>query len=336
MSALNSTSSHPATFVLVGIPGLEQAHGWISIPFCLMYVVALLGNSVLLVTILTEPRLHEPMYIFLAMLTVADLLLSTSTVPKALSVFWSLSKEISFQACLAQMFFIDFVFFTESALLLAMAFDRYVAICEPLRYATILTHSVIRKIAVAAVTRSFGIMVPTFFLLTRLHYCGHNVMPHTYCEHIGVAKLACVDITVNVWYGVTASLLSAGLDAVFIGVSYTRILCSLFSRPARGVQLKALNTCGSHVCVILMFYTPAFFSWFTLRFGHGIPRSTLVLLANLYVVVPPMLNPIVYGVRSKQVWEGAARAFSQLSGKPGWRWSRGEGTSGGRSGGRAA
>ncbi|XP_044843813.1 olfactory receptor 52B2-like [Mauremys mutica] len=311
MSALNYTSSHPATFVLLGIPGMEQAHVWLSIPFCVMYVVALLGNSVLLFTIITEPSLHEPMYIFLSMLTVADLLLSTTAVPKTLSVFWSLSKEISFNGCLTQMFFIDFIFITESAILLAMAFDRYVAICDPLRYTTVLTHSVIRKIAMAALTRSFCIMFPVVFLLKRLHYCGHNIMPHSYCEHIGVATLACGDITVNIWYGLATGFLSAGLDAIFIAVSYACILWSLFRLPSQGVHLKALNTCGSHICVILMFYTPAFFSWGTHRFGRRIPRHTLILLANLYVVIPPMLNPIVYGVRSRQVWEGAIRVFSR-------------------------
>uniref|UniRef100_A0A8C3T2J0 Olfactory receptor n=1 Tax=Chelydra serpentina TaxID=8475 RepID=A0A8C3T2J0_CHESE len=311
MSTLNYTSAHPATFVLVGVPGMEEAHGWLSIPFCLMYAVALLGNSILLFTIIAEPSLHEPMYIFLSMLTVADLLLSTTTVPKALSVFWSLSKEISFDGCLTQVFFIDFIFITESAILLAMAFDRYVAICDPLRYTTVLTHAVIRKIAAAALTRSFCIMFPVVFLLKRLHYCGHNIMPHTYCEHIGVARLACGDITVNIWYGLAAGFLSAGLDAILIAVSYACILRSLFRLPSRGVHLKALNTCGSHVCVILMFYTPAFFSWGTHRFGRHIPRHTLILLANLYVIIPATMNPIVYGVRSKQVWEGATRLFSR-------------------------
>uniref|UniRef100_A0A8C0GC50 Olfactory receptor n=1 Tax=Chelonoidis abingdonii TaxID=106734 RepID=A0A8C0GC50_CHEAB len=312
LTPFNYTSSHPTTFILLGIPGMEQLHIWLSIPFCVMYIVALLGNSLLLFTIITEPSLHEPMYIFLSMLTVADLLLSTTVVPKTLNVFWSLSKEISFNGCLTQMFFIDFIFITESAILLAMAFDRYVAICNPLTYTTLLTHSMIRKIAVAALTRSFCIMFPVVFLLKRLQYCGHNIMPHTYCEHIGVATLACGDITLNIWYGLATGFLSAGLDVIFIAVSYACILWSLFRLPSQSVHLKALNTCGSHICVILMFYTPAFFSWGTNRFGRHIPRHTLILLANPYVVIPPMLNPIIYGVRSKQVWEGAIHVFSHL------------------------
>uniref|UniRef100_A0A8D0GQ84 Olfactory receptor n=1 Tax=Sphenodon punctatus TaxID=8508 RepID=A0A8D0GQ84_SPHPU len=299
----NDTTANPVAFTLIGIPGMEECHIWISIPFCLMYVVALIGNSILLFLITKDQSLHEPMYIFLAMLAVADLMLSTTTVPKTLGVFWSLSKEISFHGCLTQMFFIYFIFFAESAILLAMAFDRYVAICHPLRYTTVLTHSVIGKIGAAALTRSFCIMFPPIFLLKRLPYCGHRIMPHTYCEHIGVAKLSCADIRVNIWYGVAAGFLSAGLDAILIALSYAAILRSLFRLPSKGAHLKALNTCGSHLCVIFLFYTPAFFSFLTHRFGHRVPRHVLILLANLYVVIPPMLNPIIYGVKTKQIRE---------------------------------
>ncbi|XP_025911824.1 olfactory receptor 52B2-like [Apteryx rowi] len=307
MSAPNRSNSHPAVFILVGIPGMEKSHIWISVPFCLMYIVALLGNSVLLVTIAKERSLHEPMYILLCMLAVCDLLLSTATVPKTLGVLWSVSTKISFSGCLAQMFSIYFIFVAESAVLLAMAFDRYIAICDPLRYMAILTRSVIAKVGAAALIRSFCIMFPAIFLLKRLPYCGHNVMPHTYCEHIGVARLACADITVNIWYGVTAGFLSAGLDAISIAVSYMLILRSLRGLPSPRASPKALHTCGSHLCVIAMFYTPAFFSFLAHRFGQCIPRHVLISLANLYVVVPPMLNPIVYGVRTRQIRERVAR-----------------------------
>ena len=131
MSTPNLSGPHPPFFILVGIPGMEKSHTWISIPVCMMSA-ALLGNSVLLVTIMKERSLHEPMYIFLCVLAVCDLLLSTATVPKTLSVLWSLSTQISFSGCLVQMFSTYFVFAAESAVLLAMAFDRYIAICDPL------------------------------------------------------------------------------------------------------------------------------------------------------------------------------------------------------------
>ncbi|KAM9602306.1 olfactory receptor 52B2-like [Morphnus guianensis] len=306
MSTPNVSGSHPAFFILVGIPGMEKSHTWISIPVCMMYSAALLGNSVLLLTIVKERSLHEPMYIFLCMLAVCDLLLSTATVPKTLSILWSLSTQISFSGCLAQMFSIYFVFVAESAVLLAMAFDRYMAICDPLRYMTILTRSVVGKVGVVALIRSFCIMFPPIFLLKRLPYCGHNVMPHTYCEHIGVARLACADISVNIWYGVAAGFLSAGLDAILIVVSYALIFRCLWGLPSPRASPKALHTCGSHLCVIAMFYTPAFFSFLAHRFGQRVPQHVLISLANLYVVVPPMLNPIIYGVRTRQIWEHVA------------------------------
>ncbi|XP_054682135.1 olfactory receptor 52B2-like [Grus americana] len=310
MSAPNLSGSHPTFFILVGIPGMEKSHTWISMPLCMMYSAALLGNSVLLVTIVKERSLHEPMYIFLCMLAVCDLLLSTATVPKTLGVLWSLSTQISFSGCLAQMFSIYFIFVAESAILLAMAFDRYIAICDPLRYTAVLTRSVVGKVGVVALIRSFCIMFPAIFLLKRLPYCGHNVMPHTYCEHIGVARLACADISVNIWYGVAAGFLSAGLDAISIAVSYVLILRCLWGLPSPRASPKALHTCGSHLCVIAMFYTPAFFSFLAHRFGQHVPLHVLISLANLYVVVPPMLNPIVYGVRTRQIREHVAHLLS--------------------------
>nr|XP_006130394.1 olfactory receptor 52B2-like [Pelodiscus sinensis] len=309
MPADNHTYSGPATFILTGIPSTEGSHVWIAIPFCLMYFAALLGNSLLLYIILRERSLHEPMYLFLSMLATADLLLSTTTVPKMLAVFWFRKGEISFAACLTQMFFIHVSVIIESGILLAMAFDRYVAICDPLIYTALLTKPVIGKIGLAVLTRSFCLIFPVVFLVLRLKFCRTNLLPHSYCEYMAISRLACDDISVNLWYGVAMAILAVGLDTVLIAVSYVLILRAVFRLPSKGAQYKALRTCGSHISVILMFYTPSFFSYFAYRFERIIPGYILNLLTYLYVLLPPMLNPVIYGVATKEILKRVIKVF---------------------------
>ncbi|XP_004621305.2 olfactory receptor 52H1-like [Sorex araneus] len=310
MVIFNQSSYNPGTFILVGIPGLEQFHVWIGIPFFIIYIVAVVGNCILLYLITVERSLHQPMFFFLSMLAMTDLILSTTCVPKTLTNFWLEDHTISFAGCLTQVFFLHFSFLLDSAILMAMAFDRYVAICSPLRYTTILTPKTIIKIAVGITFRSFCTILPVDFLLLRLPFCKTHIIPHTYCEHIGVARLACADISINIWYGFCVPLMTVFSDVILIAVSYTLILCAVFRLPSRDARQKALSTCGSHVCVILMFYTPAFFSILAHRFGHNVSRTFHIMFANLYIVIPPALNPIVYGVKTKQIRDKVLLLFS--------------------------
>nr|XP_006127706.1 olfactory receptor 52B2-like [Pelodiscus sinensis] len=311
MATPNSTTFSHLTFVLVGIPGLEPWHPWISIPFALMYTAAVLGNCGLLLLIATQRRLHEPMFIFFSMLVVADLLLSTCTVPNMLAIFWFGRKDISFSACLIQAFFLHFGVTVESAVLLAMGFDRYVAVCDPLRYTIILTNEKIRKIATAVVLRTFCVIVPVVFLLKRLPFCASNIIPHSYCDHIGVARLACADISLDIWYGLAVPIATIILDVVLIAVSYVLILRAVFKLPTKDARRKTLGTCGSHVCIILLFYVSVFFTVLTHRFGYNIPKHVHILLADLYVLIPSVLNPIVYGMKTKQLREQMVCVLSQ-------------------------
>ncbi|CAI5773839.1 olfactory receptor 52B2-like [Podarcis lilfordi] len=288
MSPSNHTGTSPSFFILVGIPGQEDLHLWISIPFFLMYLVALSGNSGLLLIIATERSLHQPMYLFLSLLAGAHLMLTTTTVPKMLDIFWADAGEIPFAACIAQTSLLIFLF-----------------VSELLRYATVLMPPLMVRMGVAGV-------VPFAFLLKRLPYCETNVIPHMYCEHMAVAALSCGDITANNIYRLAVSPLSTGLDVVLIAVSYVLILRSIFRMPSRDARGKALSTCGSHVCIILMFYIPAYFTILAHRFGQNIPRYVHILLANVYLLLPPMLNPIIYGVKTKEIWEQAVLLFSQI------------------------
>ncbi|XP_049747310.1 olfactory receptor 52D1-like [Elephas maximus indicus] len=286
LPALSQTVLPPGAgpFVLLGMPGLEALHAWFSVPVCLLYMVALAGNSL----VAADKSLWSPMYQLLGLLAAADFILATSTVPKALAVLWGRSGEISFGACLAQLFVTHVAFIAESSVLLVMAVDHYVAICWPLCYACCIADPV-------------------------------RARPHNYCEHMGVAQLACGDIHPNIWYGLAITLLSPALDLELICVSYALILQAMCQLPSRGACCKALGTCVTHASVIILFYTPSLFSFLPHRFGHyTVPDHIHILVANLSVVVPPALSPVVYGVRTQQIthrlrhllrlcWSGAGR-----------------------------
>ncbi|EMP40656.1 Olfactory receptor 51E2 [Chelonia mydas] len=144
-----------------------------------------------------EPSLHGPMYYFLCMLAVTDLVLSTSTLPKMLSIFWFNSREINFSACLTQMYFIHCFTVVESGIFVAMAFDRYMAICDPLRHSSTLTNRIKAKISIAVVLRGGILIIPKPFLARQWPYCRTNIIAHSYCEHMAVVKLACADIRIS-------------------------------------------------------------------------------------------------------------------------------------------
>ncbi|KAM7179246.1 olfactory receptor 52R1-like [Macrochelys suwanniensis] len=311
MSDSNTTDfTNPSTFILLGIPGLEAAYIWISIPFCAMYAIAVLGNFTILFIVKREPSLHGPMFYFLCMLAVTDLVMCTSTVPKMLSIFWFNSREISFSACLTQMYFVLSFSGMESGILMAMAFDRYVAICHPLRHSTILTNSVVAKIGLAVVLRSGILTLPYPILARRWPYCRTNIIPHSYCGHIAVVNLACADIRISSYYGLFDLFSVIGMDVFFITVSYTHILRAIFHLPTKDARLKTFGTCISHLCAISALYIPDFLSSLMHRFGHNVPRHFLILITSVYVLVPPMLHPIIYGVRPKQIRDRLLQLFT--------------------------
>ncbi|XP_053167957.1 olfactory receptor 52P1-like [Hemicordylus capensis] len=307
----SNISNHIASssFFLLGLPGLEKIQVWLSIPFCFIYATALLGNATLLWVIWTEPSLHKPMYLFLSMLALTDMALPTCILPKMLAIFWVGSQGITFAACLVQMFMIHALCAVESGTLTAMAYDRYVAVCFPLSYSSLLTANTVIKLGAIIAARALVIVLPFPFLVKRLPFCHSHLISHSYCEHMAVVKLACGDTTPNNLYGLILSLVIVGADLSFIFISYGLILHAVFRLPSLEARHKALGTCGAHVGVIVILYTPGLFSFLTHRFGHSVPHHVHIFLANIYLMVPAMLNPIVYGAKTKQIRGRVLRAL---------------------------
>ncbi|XP_028617172.1 putative olfactory receptor 52P1 [Grammomys surdaster] len=298
-----------ASFFLVGIPGLETFHCWFGIPVCLLFALTLLGNCIIIATVKLEPSLHQPMYFFLCILATNDMCLTCSTALKMLGIFWFDAHWIDFDACVTQMFFIHALCIMESAILVAMAFDRFVAICIPLHYASILTTPMVIKIGLAGLSRAILMTMPGPFLVKRLLYNTKFVIRHAYCEHMAVVKMASGNTQVNRIYGIFIALSVTTFDLGLIITSYIKILQAVFRLSSQNARSKALGTCVAHVCTILAFYTPALFTFLTHRFGKNVPPSIHIIFAILYLLVSPAVNPLVYGAKTKQIRDRVVSLF---------------------------
>lgn len=242
------------------------------------------------------------MYYFLSLLSVNDLGVSFSTLPTVLATLCLRARVIAFNVCLAQMFFIHLFSWTESGILLAMSFDRYMAICNPLHYATVLTNARIVAMGLCTVLRSFALILVFPLLLDRLPFCHpRNILSHAYCLHVDMIKLACTDVSLNSHYGLSIVLFTFGLDSTLILLSYVLIFRSVLAIASPGERLKTLNTCVSHVLAVLIFYMPMVSVSMVHRFGADMPHAVHTLMSLIYLFVPPMLNPIIYSIKTKEI-----------------------------------
>ncbi|XP_006885725.1 PREDICTED: olfactory receptor 51Q1-like [Elephantulus edwardii] len=304
LSNMNTTTQDTFYFMLTGIPGYEDFHIWISIPFSCFYTISIMGNTTILVIICKDTSLHQPMYLFLSMLALTDLGLTFTTLPTVMQLLWFNMQKIRFEACFAQFFFLHGFSFMESSVLLAMSFDRYVAICRPLHYASVLTNDVIGKIGIAIICRCVLAVLPSLFLLRRLPFCGSHLLSHSYCLHQDMIRLVCADIRVNSWYAFVLVLLIIVLDPVLIILSYALILRNILGTATWTERLKALNNCLSHFLAVLVLYVPMVSLSMTHRFAKQAPPLVNVAIANIYLLAPPVMNPIIYSVKTKQIRQG--------------------------------
>uniref|UniRef100_A0A286XYZ5 G-protein coupled receptors family 1 profile domain-containing protein n=1 Tax=Cavia porcellus TaxID=10141 RepID=A0A286XYZ5_CAVPO len=280
-------------FILMDLPGLQKAHCWTAIPICAIYVLSVLGNITIMHIVKTVPSLHTPMYLFLSMLSMADLGLSASTLPSMVAVFFLGQRKIGAATCFMQLFFIHTFSVIESAVLLAM---------EPLRYATILTTKRIRAIGLTVVTRSAVLHLPLPVLLSRLHFQPVSALSHSYCVHPDVLRLSLSSTLVNSSLGLFVMLSTLGMDAVLILLSYVLILKTVLNIASNADRLKAFNTCVSHICAVLLFYTPLVSLSMIHRFGtKKLPAQVYMFLSYMHFLMPPVLNPIVYSIKTKEI-----------------------------------
>ncbi|XP_025844235.2 olfactory receptor 51V1 [Vulpes vulpes] len=250
------------------------------------------------------------MFYFLAMLALTDLCMGLSTVHTVLGILWGFIGEISLDSCIAQSYFIHGLSFMESSVLLTMAFDRYVAICNPLRYSSILTTSRIFKIGLIIVGRSFFFITPPIINLKFFRYCHSHSLSHSFCLHQDLLRLACSDIRFNSYYALMLVILTLLLDAVLILYSYVLILRAVLAIASQEEQHKLFQTCISHLCAVLVFYIPVISLTMVHRFGDHLSPVIHVLMGNIYILFPPLMNPIIYSVKTQQIRSRMLRLFS--------------------------
>ncbi|XP_034883413.1 olfactory receptor-like protein DTMT [Mirounga angustirostris] len=294
-------------FLLLGLSIKPEQWNLFYVLFLAMYVTTILGNLLVIVLIRLDSHLHTPMYLFLSNLSFSDLCFSSVTMPKLLQNMQSQVPSVPYAGCLTQMYFFLFFGDLESFLLVAMAYDRYVAICFPLHYTTIMSPKLCLSLVVLSwVLTMFHAMLHTL-LMARLWFCADNTIPHFFCDMSALLKLACSDTRVNELVILIMGGLILVLPFLLIIMSYARIVSSILKVPsARGIR-KAFSTCGSHLSVVSLFYGTIIGLYLCPSTNSSTVKETV--MAMMYTVVTPMLNPFIYSLRNRDMKGALGRVF---------------------------
>ncbi|KAM9747676.1 olfactory receptor-like protein DTMT [Dama dama] len=297
MTGRNQTTI--SEFLLLGLPIESEHRNLFYVLFLAMYVTTVLGNLLIIILICLDPHLHTPMYLFLSNLSFSDLCFSSVTMPKLLQDMQSQDPSISYPGCLIQMYFFLFFGDLEDFLLVAMAYDRYVAICFPLHYTTVMSPRLCLFLVVLSwILTTFHAMLHTL-LMARLHFCADNVIPHFFCDMSALLKLSCSDTRVNELVIFIMGGLVLVIPFLLIIMSYARIVSSILKVPsARGIR-KAFSTCGSHLTVVSLFYGTVIGLYLCPSASNSTVKETV--MAMMYTVVTPMLNPFIYSLRNRDM-----------------------------------
>ncbi|XP_036623425.1 olfactory receptor 7C1-like isoform X4 [Trichosurus vulpecula] len=307
MEPVNQT--HDSEFLLLGFsekPDLIQPLFGL---FLGIYMVTIVGNLLIMLTIGSDSHLHIPMYFFLSNLSFVDLCLVSTTVPKMLENILIHSKAIPYAGCLAQMYF--FMVFTcmDNLLLTMMAYDRFVAICHPLHYVSIMNPQLCGLLVLLSWTISLLISLLHSMMAMQLSFCKDHDIPHFFCDLSQVLKLSCSDTFINNILVYFATSLLGVVPLTGILFSYTKICSSILRVPSPGGKYKAFSTCGSHLCVVSLFYGTAFGVYLSSSTAHSSWKNSITSV--MYAVITPMLNPFIYSLRNKDIKDALRRLISR-------------------------
>ncbi|XP_042089516.1 olfactory receptor 6Q1 [Ovis aries] len=307
--------THRTEFVLLGFAEAHETRLFLFALFLTMYLLTLLENLAIIVVVGLDHRLHRPMYFFLTHLSCLEIGYTSVTAPKMLAGLLGVAggQRISYAGCLSQLFVFTFLGATECFLLAAMAYDRYVAICLPLRYGALVSWGACVRLAAACWLGGFLTPVLPVYLTSRLTFCGPNVIDHFFCDASPLLALACSDIAPKETADLLVSLAVLLASSAVIAASYGRIVWTLLRIRAAAERGKAFSTCAAHLAVVSLFYGTLFFMY--VRTGAASSISFNKVVSIFYSIVTPMLNPLIYSLRNQEVKGALGRAFSSRSWK---------------------
>uniref|UniRef100_A0A8C3KQF0 G-protein coupled receptors family 1 profile domain-containing protein n=1 Tax=Calidris pygmaea TaxID=425635 RepID=A0A8C3KQF0_9CHAR len=286
-------------FLLLGSSGHANLQGLCFTVFLIIYLMVLMGNGLIMLITVVEPSLQSPMYFFLRNLSFLEICYTTTTLQKMLLAFLTGDGGISFLGCAAQLYFLVLLGSTKSLLLAAMAYDRYVAICDPLHYSLLMNRRLCVRLVMASWVAVIPVQVGQTYQVFTLPFCASHNLHHFFCDVTPLLELACADTFWNQVVLHTIILLYAVLPFSLIVVSYTRIVRAVLKMPSVLGRRKVFSTCSSHLGVVTLFYGSVMVLYFK-RWSRD-SADTDKYLALFYTAVTPMLNPVIYSLRNKEV-----------------------------------
>ncbi|XP_029435516.1 olfactory receptor 5V1-like [Rhinatrema bivittatum] len=285
-------------FILLGLSQDQSTRAILFFVFLLLYTVSLLGNMAIIIVTMVSAQLHNPMYFFLRNLSFLDLCYSSVTVPKMLVALLG-ENSISYTGCITQLYFYVSCCSTECLLLSSMGYDRFVAICKPLHYATIMSNKACHQMAISLWATGFLTSVIHTVFTARLPFCGSCVINHFFCDIPPMLKLACTDTFLNEILVLTVGGVLGLSSFILTLVSYAHIISTIFKIRSTDGRNKAFSTCASHLTVVTLFFGSISFMYMRPTSSYSMEQDRVVSV--FYAVVTPALNPIIYTLRNKEV-----------------------------------